>query len=406
MEYHKENLHYVYPFKEAQKCYAKLTNSYEKIQNWLITSGLFVSDVNDKNCGGVHSFYDEKENQYGFLYPEITGYFISCLRFLNNQQHKEIFSQYAKYSSDWLIKIYEEYGAIIQGINSNSKDNFSYSFDSAICAKGLLDYYELNNEKKYLDYGKQIMTDLATEAITSDGSVKPFKDISTNKYQESDQVWYKQEGCLHIKTAIPYFQLYTISNDEKQLKIGTKICEKINTYQNSDGSIKLHTNSEIINLHTLCYALEGLLYGFYITHNEEYHDRCERAVEWCLNQINSDGSISLWFNSLWFNSKYKSKAAYPISQLIRILILLDKINNNSKYKPQIKVLYEFLKTLHGINSDPKIDGGFYEEYYKSLFGWKKRMRLNSWTTMFALQGINWLENYDNITFKNAIKYLY
>jgi len=399
-------LHYVYPFKEAQKCYAKLTNSYEKIQNWLITSGLFVSDVNDKNCGGVHSFYDEKENQYGFLYPEITGYFISCLRFLNNQQHKEIFSQYAKYSSDWLIKIYEEYGAIIQGINSNSKDNFSYSFDSAICAKGLLDYYELNNEKKYLDYGKQIMTDLSTEAITSDGSVKPFKDISTNKYQESDQVWYKQEGCLHIKTAIPYFQLYTISNDEKQLKIGTKICEKINTYQNSDGSIKLHTNSEIINLHTLCYALEGLLYGFYITHNEEYHDRCERAVEWCLNQINSDGSISLWFNSLWFNSKYKSKAAYPISQLIRILILLDKINNNSKYKPQIKVLYEFLKTLHGINSDPKIDGGFYEEYYKSLFGWKKRMRLNSWTTMFALQGINWLENYDNITFKNAIKYLY
>ena len=399
-------MHYVYPFKEAQKCYAKLTNSYEKIQNWLITSGLFVSDVNDKNCGGVHSFYDEKENQYGFLYPEITGYFISCLRFLNNQQHKEIFSQYAKYSSDWLIKIYEEYGAIIQGINSNSKDNFSYSFDSAICAKGLLDYYELNNEKKYLDYGKQIMTDLSTEAITSDGSVKPFKDISTNKYQESDQVWYKQEGCLHIKTAIPYFQLYTISNDEKQLKIGTKICEKINTYQNSDGSIKLHTNSEIINLHTLCYALEGLLYGFYITHNEEYHDRCERAVEWCLNQINSDGSISLWFNSLWFNSKYKSKAAYPISQLIRILILLDKINNNSKYKPQIKVLYEFLKTLHGINSDPKIDGGFYEEYYKSLFGWKKRMRLNSWTTMFALQGINWLENYDNITFKNAIKYLY
>ena len=371
-----------------------------------MTSGLFVSDVNDKNCGGVHSFYDEKENQYGFLYPEITGYFISCLRFLNNQQHKEIFSQYAKYSSDWLIKIYEEYGAIIQGINSNSKDNFSYSFDSAICAKGLLDCYELNNEKKYLDYGKQIMTDLATEAITSDGSVKPFKDISTNKYQESDQVWYKQEGCLHIKTAIPYFQLYTISNDEKQLKIGTKICEKINTYQNSDGSIKLHTNSEIINLHTLCYALEGLLYGFYITHNEEYHDRCERAVEWCLNQINSDGSISLWFNSLWFNSKYKSKAAYPISQLIRILILLDKINNNSKYKPQIKVLYEFLKTLHGINSDPKIDGGFYEEYYKSLFGWKKRMRLNSWTTMFALQGINWLENYDNITFKNAIKYLY
>ena len=183
MKYHKENLHYVYLFKEAQKCYAKLGSSYERIQNWLTTSGLFVSDVNDKNCGGVHSFYDEKNNQYGFLYPEITGYFISCLRFLNNQHSKEIFLQYAKYSSDWLIKIYEEYGAIIQGINSNSKNNFSYSFDSAICAKGLLDCYELNNEKKYLDYAERIMIDLTNEAIISDGSVKPFKDISTNKYQ-------------------------------------------------------------------------------------------------------------------------------------------------------------------------------------------------------------------------------
>ena len=147
--------------------------------------------------------------------------------------------------------------------------------------------------------------------------------------------------------------------------------------------------------------MEGLLYGFYVTNNEDYQYRCERAVDWCLNQINDDGSISLWFNS-----KYKSKAAYPISQLIRILILLDKINNNSKYRNQTKILYEFLKTLHGLNSNPRIDGGFYEEYYKSLFGWKKRMRLNSWTTMFALQGINWLENYDSVTFENAIKYLY
>ena len=53
MKYHKENLHCVYLFKEAQKCYAKLTSSYEKIQNWLMTSGLFVSDINIKESGSV-----------------------------------------------------------------------------------------------------------------------------------------------------------------------------------------------------------------------------------------------------------------------------------------------------------------------------------------------------------------
>ena len=82
------------------------------------------------------------------------------------------------------------------------------------------------------------------------------------------------------------------------------------------------------------------------------------------------------------------------------------MNKNSNYKTQTEHLYEFLKTLHASSSDPKINGGFYEEYYKSLFSWKKRMRLNSWTTMFALQGIYWLENYDNVVFENTIKYLY
>ena len=378
-----------------------MTSSYEKTKNWLTTSGLFVSDVNDENCGGVYSFYDEKDKQYSFLYPEITGYFISTLRFLESHNHEKLCLQYAKYASDWLIKIYEKYGAIIQGINAKSKINFSYSFDSAICAKGLLDYYELSNEKKYLEYAEKILLELNNDAIGSDGSVKPYKDIFSNKYLESDQVWYKQEGCLHVKMAIPFFQLYEISKNDEYLKIGNSICNRIKNYQNSDGSIKLHSDSKIINLHTLCYALEGLLYGFYSTQNKDYLDRCKRAVDWCLNKINDDGSISLWFNS-----KYHSKAAYPIAQLIRILILLDKINGNSNYETQISNLYEFLKTLHASSLDPKINGGFYEEYYKSLFGWKKRSRLNSWTSMFALQGTFWFENYNDIEFRNSIKYLY
>ena len=38
----------------------KLHNSYEKVKNWLISSDLFVSNTSSNDCGGVHSFYDEK----------------------------------------------------------------------------------------------------------------------------------------------------------------------------------------------------------------------------------------------------------------------------------------------------------------------------------------------------------
>jgi len=379
----------------------KLNTSFEKVKHWLISSDLLVSDIKDKNCGGVHSFYDEKTREYSFLYPEITGYFISTLRFLNSQDPNKKFSQLAEYSSDWLIDIYKKYGAIIQGINSNSNENLSYSFDSSICAKGLLDYFEMSKKTLYLDYAKKILTDLINEAIDQDGSVKPFKQISSNQYQESNQVWYKQEGCLHIKTSIPYFQLYKITNEEKYLHIASKICDQISTYQNSDGSIKLHQESQVINLHTLCYALEGLLYGFHITKNPIYKKSCESAVNWCLNQINEDGSISLWFNS-----KYHNKAAYPIAQLIRIISLLHKVNPDLDYNSFIPNLFKFLISLQASNSDPKIDGGFYEEFYKSIFGWKKRLRINSWTSMFALQAIYWYENLDTITFDDQINFLY
>ena len=259
----------------------------------------------------------------------------------------------------------------------------------------------MSQDVKYLDYAKKILSDLTKEAISSDGSVKPFKDITINKYQESNQVWYKQEGCLHIKIAMAYFQLYEISEDKKQLEIASKICEKISNYQNSDGSIRLHKNSKVINLHTLSYALEGLLYGFHVTKNYDFQLKCKKALDWCIEQINEDGSISLWFNS-----KYNSKAAYPIAQLIRLMILFEKLEQKSNYKNQILRLHDFLITLQALDSNPRINGGFYEEYYKTMFGWKKRLRINSWTSMFALQAIYWYKNYENIQFEDEIKFLY
>ena len=378
----------------------KLNTSFEKVKHWLISSDLLVSDIKDKNCGGVHSFYDEKTREYSFLYPEITGYFISTLRFLNSQDPNKKFSQLAEYSSDWLIDIYKKYGAIIQGINSNSNENLSYSFDSSICAKGLLDYFEMSKKTLYLDYAKKILTDLINEAIDQDGSVKPFKQISSNQYQESNQVWYKQEGCLHIKTSIPYFQLYKITNEEKYLHIASKICDQISTYQNSDGSIKLHQESQVINLHTLCYALEGLLYGFHITKNPIYKKSCESAVNWCLNQINEDGSISLWFNS-----KYKEKAVYPIAQYIRLIILLNSIESTPLIK-HLSQLTQFLISNQDDATTISTSGGFCEGYRKSLLGWKQITRINSWTSLFSLQSLIWSEQYQNKSFEELIEFLY
>ena len=395
-------MHCVYPFKEPLKCYGKLNKSFEEVKNWLISSGLFVSDNNSKHYGAVYSFFDEQSNDYSFLYPEITGYFISTMKFLHSLESNNQYLKYAKSSCDWLISIYEKYNSLVQGIKNDSPtSNLSYSFDTAICAKGLLDYYELSSDEKYLSYAKIMIDDLINQFIESDGSVIPFKDITTNTPTQDGSVWYKQKVCLHIKTAMPFFQISQYVDDPNYLKIGKKICDSISKYQNPDGSIRLHENSKIINLHTLSYALEGLVYGYSFTKDQKYLTFIKNSLDWCLNQISNDGSIQLWHNS-----KYRSKAAYPIAQLIRILILVNSEEKNTHYKSKIGILYKFLISLQASDNSTQINGGFYEEYYKSFLGWKKRLRINSWTSMFALQAIYWYENINSIKFSEQIKFLY
>ncbi|RZD45871.1 MAG: hypothetical protein CXT78_04825 [Thaumarchaeota archaeon] len=376
-----------------------MSQSFEDVKNWLFNSDLVINDKNDKNCGAVHSYFDESQNKFSFLYPEITGYFLSTLRFLNSIEKNDIYIDYGKKSANWLLSLYDKYGGIIQGIYNLEPKLLSYSFDTAICAKGLLDYYLFSNDKKFLNFAKKLITETIDQSIESDGTIKPYKNLINNNFEENKNVWYMQYGCLHIKTAIPLLQLYSITKDETLLKKSNLICKSIIKFQNFDGNIFLHPGNKITNLHTFCYALEGLLYAYYVTKNKDYLENCINSIHWALKHISDDGSIELWFNS-----KYRSKAAYPIAQLIRLILLIEKISKN-EFKNHKNRLLSFLISFQSFNKNINSKGGFYEEYYKSVFGWKKRKRINSWTSMFALQALFWNENND-ISFENSIEYLY
>ena len=375
--------------------------SYEMTRNWLLESGICVSNSSDQNHGGVHSFFDEKKNEFAFLYPEITGYFISTMRFLYEHEKNEKFVKLAKASSNWLIQLYEKHGGIIQGISTQGvPQKLAYSFDTGICSKGLLDCFAITKEQKFLEYAKKLNQWILNETIENNGFVKPTKNLQTNEFEEDTNVWYKRYGCLHIKLTIPLLQQYMITKNESLLETATKIADSISAYQNDDGSIFLHTDSKIINLHTMCYALEGLIHTYMITRNEDYISRCKKAITWCDQQVQDDGSIDLWFNS-----KHHSKSSYPIAQLIRLKILVAKLDGSS-LDETVRRLESFLLSLQAQNDDTKINGGFYEEFNKSVFGWKKTLKVNSWASMFSLQALYWLENFSSIDLNDEYELLF
>ena len=367
-----------------------------------MNSGLIVSNQEDENYGAVHSFFDHKNQKYGFLYPEITGYSVSAFCFLHSIEKEEKYIKLAKTSSDWLIGLYEKFGGIIQGLDdkNDSRKKFAYSFDTAICAKGILDYYRITQDEKYLRFSKNLVKWLE-DAISDQGAILPFMELQSKEFKESDEVWYKRWGCLHIKTSIPFIQLYEITKEKNYLDYAEKICNSYTKFQNMDGSLSLNENSKTINLHTMSYALEGLFYVYSITKNEKYLQCIEKGLDWCTNKIDDDGSIGLWFNS-----RYNSKAVYPIAQIIRLMILFDKLHHGNKYLKNILKLRSFMVSLQANDTNQKVNGGFYEEFYKSIFGWKKREKLNSWGSLFAMQALYWFDNYEKINFDESILSLY
>lgn len=370
-------------------------------KNWLLNSGIFVSDSSSPNYGGVRSFFDEKKGEFAFLYPEITGYFASTMRFLYDHEQNDSFVSLAKASCNWLIQLYKKYGGIIQGISPQGiPQKFVYSFDTGICSKGMLDCYVISKDDTYLEYAKKLNQWILDESIEKDGFIKPVKNLETDQFEEDKKVWYKRSGCLHIKLVIPLLQNYKITKDESLKNSAQEIANSIFSFQNSDGSILLHKDNKIINLHTMFYALEGLLYAYDVIGDKKYLTCCKKALSWCEENIQEDGSIDLWFNS-----KYHSKSSYPIAQLIRLKILLAKIDG-FEVDETIKKLKTFLLSLQAKNEDSKINGGFYEEFSKSFLGWKKTLKVNSWASMFSLQALYWLENFSIIDPKKEIELLY
>ena len=380
-----------------------LPSSFQMVKNWLISSGINLAESSDKNNGAVHSFYDSKQNEYSFLYPEITGYFLSSLRFLYDVENNSDYLILAKNSGNWLCNLYEQNGGIIQGVMPGKSQIYDvYSFDTAICAKGLQDCFIITGEKKYLDYSTKMLDWIKKDVLNDNGTLKPLMNLESKKFEESNSAWYKKYGCYHIKTSIPFFQQYDISKNSEDLVVAKKICKNFEKFQKSNGSILLHQNENTIHLHSLCYALEGLIVAYGITGEKSYLLNCKKTLEWCSSQLEKDGSVNLWFNANY----QKSKTSYHIAQLIRLMILVDKAENTSAFKKSIDDLHSFLLTLQSKDQGTKVNGGFYEEYYKGILGWKIRQRLSSWGSLFALQELYWYENYDKITFDDSITNLY
>ena len=170
-----------------------MKESNDKLKNWIINSGISESSNDPLVNRAVHLFYDLKNNTFGFLYPEITGYFIDTMYFLYNTEKQEKYKLSAEVFANWLIMVNEKYGGIVMGIKNNAPtQNLSFSFDTGICSTSMFKCYELTNNKKYLNFGVSLLNWINSGFIENDGTILPFFDHNKKTFLENNDVWYKK----------------------------------------------------------------------------------------------------------------------------------------------------------------------------------------------------------------------
>ena len=87
---------------------------------------------------------------------------------------------HGSWSNTQLVDLYENFGGIIQGISPQGiTKKYVYSFDTAICSKGLLDCYLISKDNKFLEYAQKLNNWILSDTIENNGIIKTIAIIST-----------------------------------------------------------------------------------------------------------------------------------------------------------------------------------------------------------------------------------
>lgn len=377
-------------------------SALEKAESWLLNSGIYILDKNDPNYGAVYSYYDYKTKNYELVYAEATGYVISLLKYLYSIKNDDKLIEYATASGNWLINLAEKYDVVVMGKRNGNDIKQAYAFDNGICCKGLLDLYELTEDRKYLEYAEKIADWILDNALNEDGSIKPLLDIDTGKFVQDESVWYKASGSFHSKISMSLLQLYSINKNDRLCNAATKVCEWAIGQQKPDGGFPANKYNRSVNLHTHCYTIEALFYAYASQNKQKFLDAAEKAVDWMIKMQESDGSFWLWHG----DGFVKMKASYAIAQVMRIFLLMHMLKDRKNLLESAETASKFLVGMQCSEQDNKIDGGFYEDIRKYGFIMRKSSHITSWASMFSIQALHLLDRLEYVDFNTEIKKLF
>lgn len=360
----------------------KIKESASKARNWLLNSGI-QNQENNNLKGSFNCWFDTETKTYPFVYSEITGYALTALTYLDDEETKNR----AVITANWLKSIAQLDNKGFLCLYSSTKNEFYekenqiYTFDTGIIINGLLNLYRITKENSILESAKKA-ADWLVEIQNPNGSIHPRFNRDYNKIDNDSNSWSTISGSFHCKISMGMLNLFDITKDERYKIFVERICNYSLEKQTKEGRFNTYENQVGTNLHPHCYSAEGLLAAGIYLKNERYIEAAAKATEWILKNQKEESITPRIFINNGFNYNERTDV---ISQTLRLTIIMKELGYlKEDYDINIKRTFNRLISLQSQKNKDNQEGGF---FFGNLSSGKEAKHINSWCTMFAMQAI-------------------
>ncbi len=286
-------------------------------------------------CEHYGYFYSKSGKNFDYLHMEITAYFLSLLC-----QYGEI--EKAFKTGDFLLSCQQKNGAFPHSIPhrtvSNSRFHECHIFDTGICARALLDLYDITEETKYLRSAESALDWIEYHWDPYSQAPRSMYDSSIDRWDppERRMYWSTAGGCYLGKLLIPF----AMSGRDQTIETWL---EWLTSMQRDDGSFPASPNQGDCHTHAMCYALEGL---FYLLENGysgkvELEEHLRAGIQYLAHVADLNDGLPEWVNN--------HTPCYRTDSQIQYIRLVNRLKNTGidlfGQKSAVKACNHRLSTL-------------------------------------------------------------
>jgi uncharacterized protein YyaL (SSP411 family) len=308
-------------------------------------------------------------------YPETTGYIIptlyDCARYLDEPDLRRRAAEMAK----WECEVRLPSGAVMGGTIGGGTRTPAV-FNTGQVMLGWLRAAQETGDARYMDACASA-ADYLISVQEPDGSWRKgnsaFADSLTTTYNS-------RVGWALVEFGLRAGRQDATDAGERNIKFSLSRQQENGWF--ADNCL---TDARRPLLHTIVYAMEGILGAYDALGDRTYLDAVVRSADALVSQIRADGSLAGRFDASW-NGTVEWACLTGCAQLSAVLLRLATATGRSEYRDAARRILTFLKRVHDCTSPVDgLRGGLAGSF--PLDGGYGRYEILNWATKFFIDAL-------------------